>query len=869
MKSLSFLVFLFLATPGSGQLAWDGLPFSTRAEFVSLVLFVVVLFSREIRSSFFAIVDGFRWRSLLAPVFVVLCVTKLFTFALSPLSSGFGACYRSTYEPLKDVAACEKSYEAPFIQGHGLPAARVSRVDPIVDFGKQAYDWRLPFMNEFHRFQRVWLSRFPFTASYNFRIEHASGERKYLPLYAIGELTVSINGQPIMREENYDRHFLTVVPLPQDESKLTVDYRYADVYTSTLPDDAPAARGPYAQLKIGEPQSSTELLSRARILILGRAASGLTTKPLSRLIIYDRSGHLVNFEHRVKIQDDDDPSTALWREFDFELVIQDDALSMGPLRLVELADGKPVTLAAIEPDQENPFRVKVYEPLDTKYDVTAVLTTDRDLLVAFRPGPMSAVPILLRLLLWTLDLISMAITVFCLFVLARILRLDVVKSLLLATATWIAIYPFYKLLPSILGGGRELVLPYLLVAPLIVVSRRSVSRAPLAVSGPVAVVLAVQKVFDHLYFNHPGEGDDWWGKLVFMWRDSDWYVNHGNARLVFVDSFLRGGESVFYARTGPRYLIFAGQFLLGENDILIGLIAMTAGFLALFFLVSQFAITHESVLGHATATTIAFIGMIFLGDQIITAFGFLVTSEYTTWVGLLGVTCFLIKQVSERRIWVSTSVAAVTSLLIHFRPNIVFVCLALIALVLLRIDRRGGMSTTRQFFWAITVFLTILPISLIHNLFYGGRFVPFTENAAQTVARHKRFYWSGIWSELGLHGAVELIWEQTRILMYWTPPNDPNLAIIFWGSQMLLIAALALRLRTGCLLQPRSLVSLLPLTYVAPMVSYDLSSYYPRHIVTASLLCLCSAVVIWPTSFQQPDGPQTNSSLRTRAVLPH
>ncbi|MFM8507643.1 MAG: hypothetical protein ACKOBR_08140, partial [Actinomycetota bacterium] len=49
MKSLAFLVFLFLAVPGSGQLAWDGIPFSTRIEFATLVLFLLAIFNCTIR----------------------------------------------------------------------------------------------------------------------------------------------------------------------------------------------------------------------------------------------------------------------------------------------------------------------------------------------------------------------------------------------------------------------------------------------------------------------------------------------------------------------------------------------------------------------------------------------------------------------------------------------------------------------------------------------------------------------------------------------------------------------------------------------------------------------------------------------------
>lgn len=83
MKSFGFFIFVFLAIPGSGQLVWDGLPFSTQAEFMSLALFVVVMFSRVFREVLYTLLKGFRWRVLLKPLLIVLCVVKFATFSWS------------------------------------------------------------------------------------------------------------------------------------------------------------------------------------------------------------------------------------------------------------------------------------------------------------------------------------------------------------------------------------------------------------------------------------------------------------------------------------------------------------------------------------------------------------------------------------------------------------------------------------------------------------------------------------------------------------------------------------------------------------------------------------------------------------------
>jgi hypothetical protein len=853
MKLLGLFVFLYLLIPGSGQLVWDGLPFSTRAEFATFVLFVVVVLSSGIRQSSRDLLNRFRWRVLLTPALLILCLVKFFTFVLSPLSAGFGACYRSLYEPLKDSQACEKSFEAPFLQGHGLPQTKISRVDPTVDFGIQMFDWRLPFMNEFHRFPVLWLSRFPFTAAYEARVENDSDTRMFLPIRAIGELEVTVDGNVVTRTTNYAHHFLEVVPLPPGSSTVRVNFRYSDDDISKLPEIEPSARGPYARLKVGALHSDADIISMSRIRLLGTTSNNSALDRLIDFTVIDRYGQTVTLIDLQTGSAQDDSETYGRKPPDLEIEMSAAALADGPLNVFGTRREGSVLLATVQARPGNPFGIDISEVADSGLTITALRTINGNSFDALRPGPLLETSLAVRILLWLLDLSSLMVTIFLACIIALHLRLRALISIGIGIFAWLAVNPLYNSLPSLLGGGRELVVPYALIAFVIVLSRYSIVATPLALLLPVSVVVAAQKVFDHLYFNHPGEGNNWWGKLIYLWRDSDWYVNHGNARAVFVESFFRGGESVFYARTGPRYLIFLGQFLLGENDILIGLISVTAGFLTVFFLASRFAVSSRNQGSVVIAVAIMFLGMILLGDQIITAFGFLVTSEYTTWIGLLGVTAFFIGRTIEHRAWLTTSISATVATLIHFRPNILFVGFALLFLVIAISDREATLGKAHQIAWSLTVFAVILPISLLHNLYYGGRFVPFTENAAQTVAIHKRFSWTTIWTEYGAGGALELIWQQTRIIMYWVKPGDPNLAMFFWGSQALLLFTL-IKLAKGRVLKLRhKLIALLPTTYVIPMISYNLSSYFPRHIVVANLLCLCSAMIIWSDSMRQDE----------------
>ena len=849
MRSLALLLFLYFAVPGSGQLVWDGLPFSTRTEFASLIVLVVLFLSSEFRRAFADTLSRIRFSGLFKPLLLLLCLTKLLTFAWSPLSAGFGACYRSIYEPLSDTKACEKSFESPFIQGHGSETARISRVDSVVDFGAHRYDWQLPFMNESLRFPVLWIERFPFNASYEARVNNPTNHTSYLPIRAIGGLAVRLNNRVVLRKTNYDRDFLSVLEVPPGRSIVRIDFQYRDDFESKLPDipEAPPARGPYAQLKVGNLESPETLIAKSYVLVTGLATTALGSQSLGQIAVRGRDGVPIAFKDLNLLQtSEDDESIA--RKFNLEIQIPASSLQHSPLEVIVTVAGSERILARIENVANHPFDVRVTHVGVDGIDISAGLSVERNSITALRPGHLTEDPAFLQLLRWLLDLVSLFVIMALATIVGRSMGSRTFKVIAVTLLSWVVIHPIYDLLPRSLGGEQELVLPYLIIAGVLVAIHRSVCRNPIAFLLPISAVIASQKVFEHVYYNHPGEGNPWWGKLIYYWRDSDWYTNHGNARAVFVDSFLRGGESVFYVRTGPRYLLFGLQLLLGENDILIGLISSTVGFMVLGYLVAQFCSRHSSGASRVGAFAVSYIGLILLGDQIITAFAFLVTSEYTTWIGLMGIVGFLLLPRKESRTWVTSSISALAAVLIHFRPNILFVSLALLPLVLLKIDRVKTQEATKQFVWAMVSFSVIVPLSLIHNLYYGGRFVPFTENQAQTVADHKKFFWLEIWSQLGFERALATIWEQTRFIMYWGRPGDPNLSIFFWGTQLLLVLVLVSRLRRGQFLRIQTLAALLPVTYVFPMLSYYLTSYYPRHLVTGGILCLSSALLAWPTS---------------------
>lgn len=836
---MALLVFVYLIVPGSGRLVWDGLPLSTRSEFAALVLWTVVFLSGETRKHLREVIARTRWAELIRPVLAVLCLLKFLSFAWSPLGAGFGACYRSLYIPLKVESACEKSFEAPFVQSHGYPYARISRVDPVVDFGEEQYDWSLPFVNHYPRVGAQWLERLPFSVKYSARVTNPSDTERFIPIRAIGEITTAVNRVTLQSDVNYDRHFLQIVPIQPGDSVLNIKYQYRDDDLEESPDVEPPARGPYAQLKVGAPMTVEELSAVARIRVIANVASH---ENLRSVLIIDRANKPVQFTAIPPPEE-----SSLLRPFDVEIEVGAAELQRLPLKLIADINGSLIDLARIVSVSGNPLGFKVISGKDV--EATAMLTTSSGSIAPLVAGERTSATIALEALSILLDFATLLVLVSLAYITLRFLRKLLMLALGIATVGWLVIDPVNSILPEFVGGGRELVLPYALVALLVVTTRRSLLRAPLISLLPLSVVLASQKIFEHIRYNHPGHGQYWWGKLVFFWRDSDWFNAQGNARAILETGSLQGGENVFWLQFGPRYLAFFARLLLGENDILIGIISMTIGFLVVCTFVARFAQQSIDVWGQVLAVFVGFICLIFLGDQIVVAFAFVVSSEYPTWVAILAITAFFMNPQPSNTGWAVSGLAILLAANVAFRPNNLFVSITLLLILLAKVSPARTRQSTSRSAWAVAAFCITISLGLVHNLYYGQKFVPFTSNASINYV----FEWTTVWSKNGVMGTLDLVWSQLRALMYWRVPHDPNFLIFFWGSQLVFLLSLGRLYAARNLRRKTTLTALIPLTYVLPMLNFSLTSYYPRHLVTAGLLCLSSSTLIWQNRTQRTD----------------
>ena len=278
LRQTWILWFTLLAIPGSGFLRFDGLPFSSKIEFAVIAISSCILFSSEIRNRFRIALSSNhgqtkRWINTILFAAIVL---KFLTFVMAPLGDGFESCYRSIYAPAKQEVRCEKSFEAPFLESDRvLNTDQVTRMEPILKFGPSGdwinggasyTTWRLPFVNEFPRFETQWLDRLPFTAKFGSFIE--AKRDAFIPVQFVGEVSVSINGN-IISASSYSQPAIILVPVPKGTSKFILDFKFADLDVAEIPDQPPQIRGPWAQLFVGKPMSMKSAMSGLMLNLRG------------------------------------------------------------------------------------------------------------------------------------------------------------------------------------------------------------------------------------------------------------------------------------------------------------------------------------------------------------------------------------------------------------------------------------------------------------------------------------------------------------------------------------------------------------------------------------------------------------------------
>ena len=317
--------------------------------------------------------------------------------------------------------------------------------------------------------------------------------------------------------------------------------------------------------------------------------------------------------------------------------------------------------------------------------------------------------------------------------------------------------------------------------------------------------------------------------VLFRTRGDDWLTYQSFARAILEHGSLQGGENVFYFQPGFRYWAFASHALSGDGDAFPAIAGLA------LFLTAVLCATRWSV-GRARrgralprgdgqlVVGIALVALIVLGTSPpIVGHIQVGLSEFATWIMIPVILLLLFTRSTWPR-WIAGS--AMLAGIAVVRPNqgiaAVFLMAVFVVWQLRREPRRVAVCTA--------VFVGVLLLPALHNLWYGGELVLLSTNAS-TARDLPLERLVDVFSD----GAVRsVLRDKASGLAYLTPrfERDTALGLAILTLQVAWLTTLvraisrraAVPWHCWCLLA-------WPLTFAIPYISYDVFNYYPRHLI--------------------------------------
>ena len=851
MRAIVALSLLALVLPGSNDLFFDGLPISKPLEFVGASIIVLALLARSTRDALAERLLRFpRLHQWLKLLMCVVIVVKVFTFFWMPFTGGFEACYRSIFSPLPD-ARCEKSYESWWgTPRSSLGTGNISRVEDSIDFGPSGglpntagmsnSTWDLPFVNDYPRLGALWIDRMPFTAQFGAIVE--TKKPGFLPVHGTGEFSASVSGSARASDANtaYAHDQAVVLPVPPGVNELRVSYTHADTMQPEIPDDPPVVRGLSPRLFVGEVISRSEVervtLVHLRFVVFDQEAKATP----DQVVVLDDSQSLVASADPTERNDFAEAYNSPWLKnsgFDFAIPLERLTASGTKFAILASYEGKRTSIGELRIEVSPSLGIlSQAEQVDSRWTAAQFsnwLSIDTALLEPLRPATASFAQHD-----WLLRILTSALNGWFFLMIATgaaLITIRRARELLISCFVLIAVLvmPFsMSNLPLLSSSGIAILWATLLIPAIYWIrwyTAGSLSLAAFSFAVAFSTILRITERFNAIA---PGS---WWGRIIFMSRDSDWFVGQGYARQILNEVSLRGGEGPFYFQPGVRYLIFLFHLVLGENDVLIAIVLLGTMILGILLL-GRFALTSEasrSIRVLLIVLTVLLINAFVQTD--LAGFAVAVASEYPTWVMLPLVILAMMRLRDAPAPRLSLAIATIAGLIPNFRPNQAGGAAALLVLILF-LAARSSHNAHQDRWLEVTrtalLFVGVASLSLAHNLHYGETFLPYST----TGQLNADFSWTSLFSGTGRGNSFGLLWEKLKLGLHWPVTfNVTTLTSAFWLSQLTwLVCAILLVIRRRITLASALYLSL-PLAYLIPLLPYRFDSYYPRHIVIIQL----------------------------------
>lgn len=738
-KSYYFLVAILFIAPGNTSAVFNGLPLSSIPEMFGFLILLFCIFSLSFKSNFNRTSAKVNPRYLVAIILILgIAIPAKIALKHSDLPTGrFDACYHSFVrsDDMK-VPECEPFFSAKFEGGR-------SRLDQAVNFQGLNYplrdinvsgsNWNLSFINNeqfLGRYGNYEQVRHPFRANWmgKFSVNMDNG---FIPVTYVGFGSVKIDSSTTKLPVHYGVPRTEWVAVSKGIHSIKIDYSFTSLQMKPVNGVDYSSYGYYATLKVGAVQKTP--MSTVNTLI-GWAVDPLTFQRLSKILLVE-NGKVV--QQVIPATYRADVGKYLGVEFENPFVgfaMYSAQPKIGSRIVGVSADGKRHVLLRGDGSvwQEEPAvsSEKLWYRIDDSFDSGEQFGALQPL--SARQG--------LGLFVTVVDsLIGLS-----LLAVVGLLAWSYRKFWTTYVLFGFGVFTHVVLMDSKVGWGNDGVegsaILYTSALVAFAVLGYAIFRKPGSfVSAGLLVSLYV--AVDRIVHINPGMRYDYFlpvtgkspasnlGAVFFRPGATDWLLHASNTRSALFRGLLFGNEPVFYLQPGYRYFAPIFQFLFGDGDVRLSISVMFATIAGLFLLLSLLVKRSANKLDMLLTMALLAGALLFASSWVTSYFILVQTTEIPTWPLMLFGSYLLVRFGATR---VGLIVPGMLfGLAVCMRPNqIIGHVLLLVALSFLVDKEAVHRKKTFRLLQRLTVMGVFCALPLIHNLYFGRRFVLFSTSRA-------------------------------------------------------------------------------------------------------------------------------------------
>ncbi len=339
------------------------------------------------------------------------------------------------------------------------------------------------------------------------------------------------------------------------------------------------------------------------------------------------------------------------------------------------------------------------------------------------------------------------------------------------------------------------------------------------------------------------------GHVVYHSAGNDWLTNESLPRFILETGSLEAGEAVFYYQPFYRYVKFTEHFLLGDSDTLTGAFILGLLNFSIFFFQCQLTKSNHDPAWKRILLLIPGLWLVVLMNlSALLSFIYRDASEVLTWILLPLALALLFTSKSEVDRGMGIVLLALSGIT---RPNHLPAVAFILAVLFFG---RVRVKQWKTLWLYPCLFGLVILLPLAHNLYYGGQAVLLT-----TSASHPKNLILQPSDLLNIPKDVELqntIMGQLEYVLFMNNPsvlsdlqrqlghvlyqhNELPVEFLSYGFRglqlMWVLAAMSSFLVFPQKSLSKRLLFLLPVLYLTAHIFYQVTVYYPRHIVAGHL----------------------------------